>query len=355
MPADRPPEPERPSSSERTASSRYVPPRPSYSTGYLSPSSPSSAIRWKTSFGNQRAASHSPACGRSSSDTKRRISARNSSCSSANGGSGRVVTSEAVRAADHVEHHLVGAGADPVQPHVAPGAFDAVLLHVPRASVDLEALVDHLARHPRRVELRYRDLAHGVLAACEAPGRRVDQLPARLDLGGHVGELVADRLEAADRASERRSLARVLERLVEALLRAGHAPGRTDQALALELPHDVVEALALLAECGLGGHAHVLEREQRGVGGVHPELLELLLADHAGEVHVDQEKREAVVAGVRVRLGDQHDEVGAMAVRDVGLRAVDDPLVAIADRARLDAGHVASRIGLCDPETGDLL
>ncbi len=66
---------------------------------------------------------------------------------------------------------------------------------------------------------------------------------------------------------------RVCERAVEAALGAGDAAGGADHALALELPHDVVEALAVLAEQRRGGHAHVLEGEQRGVGGVHAELL----------------------------------------------------------------------------------
>ncbi len=158
-----------------------------------------------------------------------------------------------------------------------------------------------------------------------------------------------------DRAAEGRALGGVLERAVEALLGAGHAARRADQALALELPHDVVEALALLAQQRVGGHAHVLEGEQRGVRRVHAELLELLLADHPGRVHVDQEQREAVVARVGVGLGHEHDEVGAVPVGDVGLRAVDHPLVAVAHRARLDAGHVGPGVGLGDPQAGDLL
>ena len=117
-------------------------------------------------------------------------------------------------------------------------------------------------------------------------------------------------------------------------LGAGHAAGGADQALALELPHDVVEALADLAEHRGVGHAHVLEGQQRGVGGVHAELLELLLADHARGVHRHEEEREAVVAGVGVGLRHEHDDVGAVAVGDVGLRAVDDVLVAVAHGAR---------------------
>jgi hypothetical protein len=43
----------------------------------------------------------------------------------------------------------------------------------------------------------------------------------------------------------------------------------------------VIEALAELAQQRRRRHANVLEREQRGVGRVHPELLQPLLADHA--------------------------------------------------------------------------
>ena len=42
-------------------------------------------------------------------------------------------------------------------------------------------------------------------------------------------------------------------------------------------------------------------------------------------------------------------------VRDVGLRAVDDPVVAVADGARLDARDVGAGVGLGDAETRDLL
>src|SRR5215207_9077175 len=179
--------------------------------------------------------------------------------SSSSVSSGGLCLLEPVRAPDHLEHDLVGPCADAVQPHVAPGALDAVLLHVASAAVDLQALVGDPARHPRGVHLRHRDLAHGVLAVCEPPGGRVDELPRGLDIRRHLGELVPGHLEAADRAAERLALHRVAERAVERLLRRRYAAGGADHALALELPHDVVEALSLLAEQRVGGHVHVLE------------------------------------------------------------------------------------------------
>src|SRR5438270_11840230 len=113
---------------------------------------------------------------------------------------------EPVRAPDHVEHDLVGAGADAVQPQVAPGALDAVLLHVAGPAVDLDALVRDLHCGACGEQLRDRDLAYGVVAVLEPPRGRVDELTGGFDLGGHLGELVPDHLEVADLAAERLAL-----------------------------------------------------------------------------------------------------------------------------------------------------
>ncbi len=56
-----------------------------------------------------------------------------------------------------------------------------------------------------------------------------------------------------------------------------------------------------------------------------------------------------------VGLRDQHAEVGARPIGDERLRAVDDVLVAVADRGRADAGNVGAGAGLGDAEAPDLL
>src|SRR5215207_2662362 len=228
IPAASPPEPQRASSSANTASATWPSPPPPHWRSYFRPSQPAAASCPKTASGNAPAASHAAACGRSSASIHARARARNASCSAVNGGQ-----LEAVAAPDDVEHDLVGPGADPVEPHVAPRALDPVLAHVARPAVDLQALVGHLAGDARGVELGHRDLAHGVLAAGEAPGGRVDELARGLDLRRHVGELVPDDLELADAAPERLALGRVAHRLVERVLRPRHAARRADQPLPL--------------------------------------------------------------------------------------------------------------------------
>ena len=54
---------------------------------------------------------------------------------------------EPVAAPDHLEHDLVGAGADAVEAGVAVGALDLVLLHVAVAAVDLDAVVGDFLDH----------------------------------------------------------------------------------------------------------------------------------------------------------------------------------------------------------------
>ena len=167
---------------------------------------------------------------------------------------------------------------------------------------------------------------------------------------------MADRLEAADRAAEGLALLGVLEGAVENPFRAGYAADRGHQPLALELPGDVVEALALLAEQVLRGDADVLEGEFARVRGVHPHLLQLAGDAEALDLlallvtYVDDEEADPVVAGVRVGLGHQDDVVGAQAVGDEGLGAVDHPLVAVALGRGADPRDVGAGARLGDPQ-----
>ena len=116
---------------------------------------------------------------------------------------------------------------------------------------------------------------------------------------------------------------REVERALEQRLHRADRAERHQQPLPLEVGHDQVEALVLLAEQVLLGHEHVVERDLAGVGRVPAELLELGDARDA-LASVDDQERDAVVAALLGRLDGGDDEVGAHAVRDERLRAVDD-------------------------------
>src|SRR5205814_4660021 len=95
---------------------------------------------------------------------------------------------------------------------VAVVALDRELLRVPVAAEDLDRLARLPARHLGGEELRLRPRLGMRKPVLPEPRRPVREEPRRVDLGGHVGELVLDRLELRDRTSERVPLLGVLAR-----------------------------------------------------------------------------------------------------------------------------------------------
>jgi hypothetical protein len=85
-------------------------------------------------------------------------------------------------------------------------------------------------------------------------------------------------LEAADRLTERLAVLDVLQCLAPGFTRAGDRRDRDGQPLRWQIVHEVVEALALLAEEVVAGHADVFEVQLGGVGGVQAHLVELASA-----------------------------------------------------------------------------
>src|SRR4051794_15263822 len=103
--------------------------------------------------------------------------------------SATTITSEPQVARDHHPLHLVRPLADLEDLLVAEETGDGELLHEAVAAVDLERCVDDAVAQEAGVELRLRSGESKGLALILQPRGAVDELPARLDLGRHVGEL----------------------------------------------------------------------------------------------------------------------------------------------------------------------
>ena len=129
-------------------------------------------------------------------------------------------------------------------------------------------------------------------------------------------------------------------------LHAGGGHHRDADALLRQVLHQVDEAHALLAEQVLGGHLHVGEGQLGGVLGLQADLVEVAAALEALHAALDDQQREALRALVGVGARDDDHQVGVDAVGDEGLRAVEHPVVALLDRAGLDALQVAAGAGL---------
>ena len=108
---------------------------------------------------------------------------------------------------------------------VAPVALDGEVGGVPGAAVDLQPLARDAFGHLAGEQLEHRRLVVDGDAGVGIGGDLVHERPARLDLGGHLGDLEPQRLEVADRPVELPALLAVGDRVLERAARQPDRPG----------------------------------------------------------------------------------------------------------------------------------
>src|SRR3954452_4999793 len=256
-------------------------------------------------------------------------------------------------AGDHEALDLVGALVDLRDLRVAHHPLDGVLVHVAVAAEHLDGLDRDRHRGVRGEQLGHRrPLAQPALVAVRHRARLVEQFAGGRRPGLHVGELELDALEVVDRLAERDPLLGVLVRVVGRALGDADRLRRGAQARALEHGERHRQALALDADEVLVRHAHVLEDRGAGRRALDAELVLELGDAEALAVLLDDERAEAplAVALLGCRAGEDDVEVGDRGVRDPVLRAVDDPLVAVADGGRAQGAGVRAGLRLGQAE-----
>ncbi len=120
-------------------------------------------------------------------------------------------------------------------------------------------------------------------------------------------------------------------------------------------------ARTLMEQRGVGDRPAVVHRADARVfaddGVGEEDLAEHRVAGHLAQrthldarlVHVEREPTDALMLRHgRIRTGEQHAEIGEMTARRPDLLTVDDPHVAIADRARRKPREIRSGAGLTE-------
>src|SRR5438034_301564 len=201
---------------------------------------------------------------------------------------------------------------------VFPGEADA--------AVHLDGVAADLARGVADVRLRHRGRERAVLgAAGERPRCVVGRRVRVLDLQQHLGALVADRLEGADRLAELLAHLRVLHGHVQAPARgAQHLGGGADGA-ALEQERQGVRRQLRLGGDGRAVERHLRDPRARVQGG---QAVRAVGARRRGLHHVHRRRRAA-------ERGHQ-DDVGDVRPRHELLDAAQRDLSAALLGARLD-------------------
>jgi hypothetical protein len=102
-------------------------------------------------------------------------------------------------------------------------------------------------------------------------------------------------------------------------------------------------------------HAHVLEKDLRGVGGAHAEFVELARDLDAFGFHRHANQRFVLVNPPVGGVGEKAHPVGLRAIRGPHLAAVDDVIAAILAGRGFDGGDVRPGADFGDPQTGDVV
>ena len=205
----------------------------------------------------------------------------------------------------------------------------------------------------RREQLGHRGLGRDVLAGVHQAGGAVAEQAGGVDAGGHVGEAEADGLVLADRLAERVSGLGVLDGVLEG--GAGDADrggGQVDAGL-VEGVHEAVEALALLAQQAVGRDRAVLQEHLGVDDGALAHLAHRLAEADAGVGLLDHEGGDALGAGAGSDGREDHVVLGDAAVRDPGLLAVQDVLIAGAHGGGGHGGRVGADAGLGRGQRGE--
>ena len=153
---------------------------------------------------------------------------------------------------------------------------DRVFRGVAEAPEDLLAVVCQALGKLGGEELGHGDLALRLLAAVHPLDGMVGQLAGSLHARQMLGEPVPPDLEAAYRLPERMALLAVADGQLERAVheRVGHQRGR--QPLALEMLHDVVEALIPFAQDVALGMRHSSKKSSQVSEAALPTFLSFL-------------------------------------------------------------------------------
>ena len=219
------------------------------------------------------------------------------------------------------------------------------LFEVAGAAPHLHARVDDAVLYLRAVLLAHRDLDDGILAVHHGPRGRVQQRARGGELGCRVGELVRDHLVLRDRAPERLALARVRDRVVEGLRRRDPPTRPRPQSrsycnchISCWKPRPGSRPMRSAAGTATSSSAISAVSD-----ACMPSFSSRRDTETPGSDVSTMNSETPWCPASAIGLGDQREEVGARAVGDEHLAAVDAPHVAVAHGAGADRRRRRSR------------
>src|SRR6185437_4403106 len=145
-------------------------------------------------------------------------------------------------------HDFLGAAADRIDLDLAVDALDLDAAHEAGAAKDLHCFRRAIRHGLRRLIFHHADLGDRAFALYEPPCQHFQHGLRGRNALRHVYDLVADHLMLRDRLAECLTFLGIGDRFIDADAGIGGAACSHAHALAIEIEHDLPEALPLLAD-----------------------------------------------------------------------------------------------------------
>src|SRR5690606_22200193 len=239
-----------------------------------------------------------------------------------------------------LQHHFVCATADGGQAPVPEHARYRAFLDVAHAAPELQAAIGNLTYQPACLEFGHGGDLRGVFSAHHHLHALPAECPDGFDLGLQLGQRVMNPLVVQDGATEGLAFPGVVDGHRDGPVRHGAGVQGAPQSLDLELLHLVDEAHALVADAIAYRHAHVIEVQLRRIGRMHAHLADLARHAHSFGLHGHHDQGLVAVRRAVRGIGQHTAEIRLRAVGRPHLAAIDDVVVAIPSRRRLDGCDV---------------
>mmetsp|Transcript_46614 Transcript_46614/g.120705 ORF Transcript_46614/g.120705 Transcript_46614/m.120705 type:complete len:468 (+) Transcript_46614:128-1531(+) len=226
------------------------------------------------------------------------------------------------------------------------------LLGEAHASQPVDALRRDTLGHLRGLQLRHGGFLDEGLAGFLEAGCIVDQHARSLNLHGGPRVLELHALEVGHGLAELLSRAHVGERVVKgSQCKANHLRGNADAAF-VEQGDGHLVALPHLTQHSAVRHAAALEVELACGGGANAELVLLFANLQTRVVLLHNERCDALVPLLPVRVRKDHEDSGLQGVGDPALAAVEHPVAAVTHGSGLQCEGVGAGAGLGEAEAG---
>ena len=174
------------------------------------------------------------------------------------------------------------------------------------------------------------------------PGHLEVKEPADLVVARHARDHLLDELVAPDLLAEGLPLTRVFDRRIQAGTDSAGCARRDGVAPVVEAAHRDLETVAFVTDSIRLGHLDIAHEDRPHIAGADSQtILDRLGAQGlAAGLAVEHERRDATIAGFRIRLREHEQEVRGVSVGDPDLLPVEHVAIATTLGGRLHRGHV---------------